>query len=102
MKGNGDNSNDQGKGTAGSAVVPPDSPTCGYAKDTDYRGGGQDITSYGDAADAGACCESCRAHPVCAFFTYSPVKRVCYLKRGTGHVLAAAGLISGKVAGAVD
>ena len=84
----------------GSRAIPVDNAQCGYAKDTDYRGGGMDIT-MNDAASAAECCVSCRRHSACGYFTYDPNQRLCYLKKGTGNVVSALGLISGKAAGAL-
>ena len=81
----------------GSYFVPPDSPTCGFAHDTDYKGGGHDIT-MGDEADAAGCCERCRKTSGCSYFTFVPEQRLCYLKRGTGSIVHVPGLISGKAA----
>ena len=71
-----------GRKPPGSYFVPPDSPTCGFAHDTDYKGGGHDIT-MGDEADAAGCCERCRKTSGCSYFTFVPEQRLCYLKRGT-------------------
>ena len=74
------------------SVVTPKTQTIG--------GGGVDIT-MNDAASAAECCVSCRRHSACGYFTYDPNQRLCYLKKGTGNVVSALGLISGKAAGAL-